>query len=575
MKSRIKMSIQLVKCFTFLFFIMVLLVGCTQKNLNIEPDPSFLADDIPGNLGNDFYIVAYGNMVDLEAAEKHKLTKVFTTLSNIQVIYGLYDQAFSTLDRGMACSDNLDLFMYKLKLYDRLDDKESYKILVDQMVEEQSARYPSMLFKDKMIYNYALITSIYGKQGLDQLFELLDTNISYTETGQVISYIGLAYFYQNDYENGKYYSEMALDVIPEDSDTLLNLGGYYQAQGDYETAFNYYNQVLQRYPDNADAIYRCAVAAYEQDNLDLAVDYFSKFVTLRPNDVEGWTGYYISTEDPELQKNCVDALVSIAPDDRNYAYYQLIVEQKLANPRDPYEVIMAYQEATSPFDAKWLVADFTFHYLSEVEGISLYRDLIENVTLSFSDYVDFVNNIGSLGNSVLLAQVLNQVEAAHGAENRYILEAYVSYYTSDIDSLMNASKKIIKINPQNGYGYESLADSYYFRKDYVNALSNYLLAVQYRDEPYDSSKAVIDCLILLDRIEEAEALSEQFILDYPNDAYGYVNHARIKMRMMIVESAVKHLTTAMSLSNNLNGIFEVYEELAPLKERPEFKSIAK
>ena len=153
------------------------------------------------------------------------------------------------------------------------------------------------------------------------------------------------------------------------------------------------------------------------------------------------------------------------------------------------------------------------------------------------------------------------------------IEAYLSYYDEDPEKLMNAALEIVAINPESGYGYEYLGDAYYFVEDYEQAAASYGLAVMYSEDTYYSSQAQVDSLILSGDVEQANQVNAQFLETYPDDAYGYVYQARIAMKMGTTEAAVDQLITAMTLSDYLENIFETYEELAPLKGRPELESI--
>lgn len=575
MNNSENLSWHIVKILVVIIMISLSLGGCTNNNTNIDYNQANLATDGSNKLNDHYYTIALGNMVNLDNAYKHKLDKVFYTVSNIQIKYGQYEQALETVDRGLEFSNDILLVTNKVDLLNRKGDFASRNTVVEAFVDENFDLYTNMSLDEKMSFNYFLVSNYYNELAIQNYLDILEWSNDYSILGTIYNNIGWAYLNLNDFEIAQTYCETAIEYAPEDSTMLSNLGNCYYGLQDYEKALLMFDKAIKYNPNNTDAIYKFGTVANELQKYNLAIDVWPKYVKLLPSNIEGWTGYYVSAaaiEDWNTVKNCLDAMVSLAPDEWDYAYAQLIVQQKLGTLTDPYEVIATYQETAGVFNANWMVADFTYNYISTESGLILYEALLVDRTLSYSEYTSLAERINALGEGILLSKVLSAVEENFNREDRLKIEAYLYYNNKDVENLYEVSTEIIEINPESGYGYEYLGDAYYFDEDYETAALNYELATLYSDDNYYSRKAYVDCMILLDRIEEAEQLSKKFLKDYPYDAWGYVNHARIKMKMWVVESAVKHLVTAMSLSNDLNGIFETYEELASLKDREEFKS---
>lgn len=576
MNNRENLSWHIVKILVVIIMISLSLGGCTNNNTNIDSNQANLATDGSNKLNDHYYTIALGNMVNLDNAYKHKLDKVFYTVSNIQIKYGQYEQALETVNRGLEFSNDILLVTNKVDLLNRKGDFASRNTVVEAFVDENFDLYTNMSLDEKMSFNYFLVSNDYNELAIQNYLDILEWSNDYSILGTIYNNIGWAYLNLNDFETAQTYCETAIEYAPEDSTMLSNLGNCYYGLQDYEKALLMFDKAIKYNPNNTDAIYKFGTVANELQKYNLAIDFWPKYVTLLPSNIEGWTGYYVSAaaiEDWNTVKNCLDAMVSLAPDEWDYAYAQLIVQQKLGTLTDPYEVITSYQEAAGVFNANWLVADFTYNYISTENGLMLYETMLTDTTLSYSQYTALAERINALGEGTLLSNVLSAVEEYFNREDRLKIEAYLYYTDKDVENLFEVSTEIIEINPESGYGYEYLGDAYYFKEDFETAALNYELATLYSDDKYYSRKAYVDCMILLDRTEEAEQLSKKFLKDYPYDAWGYVNHARIKMKMWVVESAVKHLVTAMSLSNDLGGIFETYEELASLKDRPEFKSL--
>ncbi|MCD4712242.1 MAG: hypothetical protein K8R73_03080, partial [Clostridiales bacterium] len=188
--------------------------------------------------------------------------------------------------------------------------------------------------------------------------------------------------------------------------------------------------------------------------------------------------------------------------------------------------------------------------------------------LEYSEYSSLAEDIYYLDESELFELVLGKVEENFSREARLEIEAYQYYYAEDAVKLLEVASEIIEINPKSGFGYEYLGDAYYFEMAYESAATSYGLAVTLSEDTYYSLKSQVDCLILLGRMEEAKQLNEQFLEIYSDDAFGYVNQARINMKMSQEEAAVDDLVMAFSLSSYLDHIFETYEELSSLKGHP-------
>lgn len=570
MMSKRKLSWSLIRSIVVLTIAVTSLVGCAQGTLNIETDQDYskavLSEDY-----DDYYTIAFGNMVNLDAAVKFKQDTVLYAVSNIQFKYGEYEKALHTVNQALEFSNDLNLVANKIKFLELLTDYESKDALVKQVINEQSERYPVMSLDEKLYYNYLLISDGHEREAIRNYTEILNSNVDSSYLEALYNDLGLAYLNLNENENAKIYLTLSLKSNPDDSITLSNLGNSYYGLNDFQRAFELYANAIQNDPYNTYAIYGYASAAQELEKYDTAVDTWTTYLDLLPMDIDGWIGLYtgyLSLEDLKGQKKSLDALTALAPYDKSYAYDQLIVHHEMGILTDSGEVTKLYREATSDFEADWLIAEFTYNYVSTEQGVSLYEALISNDDLEYSEYSSLVDDIYYLDENELLERVLNKVEENFSREARLEIEAYQYYYDEDTVKLLKVASEIIEINPESGFGYEYLGDAYYFEMDYESAASNYGLAVAYSEDTYYSHKAQVDCLILLGKINEAKQLNEQFLELYSDDAYGYVYQARINMKMALEEAAVDNLVMAFSLSNYLDQIFETYEELSSLKGHP-------
>ncbi|MDW7662920.1 MAG: tetratricopeptide repeat protein [Bacillota bacterium] len=570
MMSKRKLSWSLIRSIVVLTIAVASLVGCAQSTLNIETDQDYskavLSEDY-----DDYYTIAFGNMVNVDAAAKFKQDTVLYTVSNIQFKYGEYKKALNTVNQALEFSNNLNLVANKIKFLELLTDYEAKDTLVKQVISEHSERYPVMSIDEKLYYNYLLISDGHDREAIRNYTEILNSNVDSSYLEALYNDLGLAHLNLNENEDAKIYLTLSLKSNPDDSITLSNLGNSYYGLNDFQRAFELYAQAIQNDPYNTYAIYGYASAAQELENYDTAVDTWTTYLDLLPMDMDGWIGLYagyLSLEDLEGQKKSLEALTALAPYDRSFAYDQLIAHHEMGILTDSGDVTKSYREATSDFEADWLIADFTYNYVSAEQGVSLYEALVSNDDLEYSEYSSLADDIYYLDESELFELVLGKVEENFSREARLEIEAYQYYYAEDAVKLLEVASEIIEINPKSGFGYEYLGDAYYFEMDYESAASSYGLAVTLSEDAYYSLKSQVDCLILLGRMEEAKQLNEQFLEIYSDDAFGYVYQARINMKMSQEEAAVDDLVMAFSLSSYLDHIFETYEELSSLKGHP-------
>lgn len=548
------------------------LVGCGDGTKNIDEKYDYKSEDS----SEDAYTIAYANIINIDAAVKYKQDSVLNDVSNIQLMYGEYDKALQTIDLALAFSDDMMLITNKIKLLEKFSDYEARDLLVEQVISEQSDNYLLMNLDDKLYFNFLLISNYDNQTAIENYFKILEDDVDESYLDGIYNNLGWAYLNLYDYENAKIYCEKALEYDPTDSITLSNLGNCYYGLDDNEKALEIYDQAMQSDPYNTYAIFGYASAAQSLENYEDAIEVWNQYLTILPNDVDGWDGLYgcyLSIEDVEGQNVCLDALISLAPDNRSYAYDQLIVQQELATLFDPDEVIRTYRKATNDFEANWLIADFTYNYVSAEQGLKLYETVLAVDAMEYWEFASLAEDAYYLDETELLSRILDVTEASLSKEERLEIEAYLYYYDEDADRLMAVASEIVAINPENGYGYEYLGDAYYFAENYEKASASYELALTYSEDTYYSSKALTDCLILLGRIDEAALMNNQLLEDYPNDATLHVNQARIEMKTGNGAAAIDHLVTASVLSEYLGDIFETYEELAPLKGNPALSGI--
>lgn len=416
-----------------LFVFTFLLSGCSVGAKNIEVDQAYFDEEGPYD-SDDVFHLAYGNMINIDAAVKFKQHTILYDVSNIQKYFGEYEKAVQTIDLALEFSNDPSLSSYKLTLLKLIAEEDEQGAFLNEVLSKQGENFEMMTLDEKLSYNYLLIESQENEMALENYYKILETEVDDSYLSHIYNNMGWAYLNLYDYDNAKAYCYKSLEYEPESSITL-------------------------------------------------------------------------------------------------------------------------------------------YHYISKVQGRGLYSELSNKKELSYLEFATLADDVNELDEDALLTRILDKAETQLSREDRLKIEAYLYYYDEKIDKLFEVSSEIVKINPESGYGHEYLGDAYYLTNDFSNAATHYGLSVKHSEDPYYSSHAQVDALILDDQIEEAERLNKLHLKTYPYDATGYVYQARIEMKMGSSNTAVNHLVTAISLTDYLDNIFDTYEELAPLKGHPKLESI--
>lgn len=571
-----KWILKKINMLTVIVAIGLTLSACVMETPNVVRSREEMAAMAKEEDASDYFTIAYANMINLDSAVKLKNKNVLYGVSRIQTMYGALENALETINRSLEFSYDMSLIIQKEALLERLGKYDERNELVNSVVHSEKSNYLKMNLNDKLNYNYLLISYGENEEAIHNYLEILNDNIDRSYLATIYNNIGWAYLNLNDYDNAMDYTQKALEYDPEDSITLSNLGNCYYGLQDYKTAITYYENAMMIDPSNTYSLYGYASSLQALEEYDDAIGQWLQYVALSPLDIDGWDSLYAcyqNTEDLNGQEKCLSRLTRLAPENKGYAFDYMVVKQSLGNYLDYDELTASIRATYDDFEADRMLGEFLYYYVSESQGIEFYSKLLSQNALSYQEYASLAEDLFYLGDEDLFTYALERVEQNLSRVERLEIEVYLYYYDESPERLMKAAKEIVTIDSKNGYGYEYLGDAYYFRGDYENAAQNYGLAVMYSEDSYYARQAQVDALIRLGDLKEADRLNRDFIDLYPEDAYGYVYQARIEMKLNAVDEAIENLLVAMSLSSSLDGIFESFEELAPIKEHPEFMRI--
>ncbi len=111
--------------------------------------------------------------------------------------------------------------------------------------------------------------------------------------------------------------QKTLEIQPENTDALNNLGGVLQAQGKLDEAVAYYKKAISIKPDSAEAHYNFGNALKEQGKLDKAVASYQKVVSIKPDFAEAYHNLGYALQEQGRMEEAVASYqkaISIKPD---------------------------------------------------------------------------------------------------------------------------------------------------------------------------------------------------------------------------------------------------------------------
>jgi len=101
----------------------------------------------------------------------------------------------------------------------------------------------------------------------------------------------------------------ALNVFPDNTDLIYNLGRLYYMQENYEKAIDNFKQIAENNPNDYDAVYNTAMAYLRAEKNEEAIPYFKKAIEIKPDSYDAWNNLgvvYVRANMPEKGKEAFD-----------------------------------------------------------------------------------------------------------------------------------------------------------------------------------------------------------------------------------------------------------------------------
>ncbi len=122
-----------------------------------------------------------------------------------------------------------------------------------------------------------------------QVAEKTESDTAQTEIyAEAIQRIAFSYDQLGQSEKAINAYKTALDIFPDNTDLIYNLGRLYYMQENYENAIENFKQIAEKNLDDYDAVYNTAMAYLRAGKNEEAIPYFKKAIEIKPDSYDAW-----------------------------------------------------------------------------------------------------------------------------------------------------------------------------------------------------------------------------------------------------------------------------------------------
>jgi superkiller protein 3 len=415
--------------------------------------------------------------------------------------------------------------------------------------------------------------------------------------------LGRVYEFKKDYDNAILYYTKALDAGFQPAETLNSLGNIYFAKKDYDTALKYYDLSLQKDSSYRFALTNSAKAQVQKGNHEQAIKLYQQAIVADKNyQAEGW--YEIANIYFE-QKNWENALkyytkvagttfkqietqnfigsIYYAKEDYDSAlkHYELAL---LKNPNYRFALENSGRAWLYKGDAKKAI---DFHQRAIAADKNYEGEGYNEIANIYYDKKDWENAVQYYEKAInvefQLPQTYNGLGNVYFAKTEY--ETALKFYTLSLQkdpnyryALINSGKTSVKIGEDENAikffqqaitadkdyeaeGYNEIANIYYDRRDYDDAIQNYEMSLKKR--PNDKYTLHNLGLALQMKQEYAKAIDQfkKVITQDSNYGYGYLGVACNEYALGNIPAAIEYFQKAIVADKSIP---ETHYQLANL-----------
>ncbi len=493
-------------------------------------------------------------------------------LSSSYYHVGLHEEALKYVNKALLIEDIMRYRILKYNILESLDYYDEQMELVADTLGGYSEDYESLSIDEKVNYCYFLILDYKNEEAIEKYEAILDEVSEIELKDTIFNNIAWASLNIRDYDKAKDYSLKSLEINPNDSITLTNLGNSYYGLSEYESAREIYIEAIENNPNNSFAVYGMANTLEELED-EAYIDYWKNYNVLQPFDFEGLQAlynYYVEISDDENSLIMLEKIVELKP---GYDYYVKELMSRysdLESHKNINNLLDNYKKVNGEYSLDVLLADYKFERFSKDEGLALYVELLNKYEIDFWDLYYIGENIyfmdDQIDGNIYFSKFVDEVNKKSNSLKGTEIEAEIYLEYGDYEGLLESARKLVKVNPSNYYGYELLADSYYELGDYNKAYENYKKAGTLTEDNFYLDISLIDSAIYINKIDEAEKLIEKIIIEHDDKPIVHVNKARIFSLRGQDEKAIESLVKAFDKSDYMDYVLDTYEELAKYKD---------
>ncbi|MDB5222571.1 MAG: hypothetical protein JWN83_1238 [Chitinophagaceae bacterium] len=497
---------------------------------------------------------------------------------------GYYDKAISLYFKALAIRPSTDIYNNLAFTYEtagKFDEaKKYYKLAVALQSDYTTAlRNLGLLYNRTGMYDTALYyykrlyaispTNVYNLSGLAKLFIKLkqkDSALFYvkkleyihTENASELRAIADVYLDLPDYQKAIDIYNEALTIKPAE-DIYNNMAIAYEDMEKYDDAIQAYKSAIKIKPDYILSINNLASLYYRTKKYDSAAVYYKRIIALN------------SKPSAAAYNSLADALYSYGNYDSAIVYYKKAIaldsshSNYFVNLGEAYYFLEKYAESV-PYLEKALSMDssYTSSYSNLAYGYLFVKKYNEAIALykkaiAIKPEESFYNN---------MAYAYEGLEKYDDAKKTYQLAlnikpdytramynlAYIYYKTSNYDSAIIYSKKIIALTDPSATNYNFMADALYSKTNYDSAIvyykkaialdsshSNYFVnlgAAYYYLQQYAAS---------VPYLEKALSMDSSYTSSFPKLAYGYMMAKKYDAAIALYNKILRRDTTGQAI----------------------------
>ncbi|MBZ5668715.1 MAG: tetratricopeptide repeat protein [Acidobacteriia bacterium] len=340
--------------------------------------------------------------------------------------------------------------------------------------------------------------------------DTFQTLIQVDPSARSYAFMGLCYRNLGRFDEAQKYLEQGLKVDPHDVSCLYNMGYIASRQGQYDMGEKWLKQALEVDPDYAEALLELANLKMHQKKFEEAVPLLRKCAKLHPHPAPVY--YRLQAAERELHQT--------EAAERDLKIFQTLSRDPNPAPA-PFQHIFAYldqradlsPQQRTQFDVEQLEKEVKLHsgqpqnlyflaeaYLKQGRVEDAKQAIAQLDQLSQGDFRT------TMGVGVLLARYRLYAEA-------------VAHF-----------QEALKSNPNSDDAWYDLADAYFRKRDYANALTaaQHVSGQGQKDASYLALLA--DIFAHLGRFDEAVRLLRQEIAENPDQGQAYLSLALVYLR---------------------------------------------